>query len=313
MEAYSAVRDTDGTTAQDFELVVCLAEKRSHAYPVALLALRPSKSRIVGSKVNVQSRLRVITSFFDVIRSRQNVQPRVVHVDKDFSEISAIRQVWPTSSIHICLWHMKKAVERGLAQPPTEKGTLYNPEEVAHFLSSVSRNFLPLNPKAPKRTLVDPYHTLPNPVISPSPIPTPAAPASPTPLSPLSQFRSFMGNFIPAPPPPPLLDDEEASERRRLEYDDEDEEEPWELPFAEMNGGLNESNESRPKESEHVYPVEADESISMNEGITAEERRDRSQRKFREDVSFQILADFLSRLRTLVNLSVTDPSFGFDR
>jgi hypothetical protein len=186
---------------------------------------------------------------------------------------------------------MKKAAERGLAQPSSEKGTRYGPEEVALFLPSVDFNFLPLNPKKPNRVLRDPYRLpTPEPVAS-SPSPPPVSPPPVVPLSPLSQFRAFLDVFAPPVPAPAPLDDEEAAERRRLEYDDE-EEGPWEDTIEDAiedsSGGVAEVDSSGGRSNVNISSIEIDEPASRTESLTAEERRNASQKRFRDDVSLSL-------------------------
>ena len=40
--------------------------------------------------------------------------PTFFGTDKDFSEISAIRQVWPNATIQLCYWHARRAIRSKL-------------------------------------------------------------------------------------------------------------------------------------------------------------------------------------------------------
>ena len=36
------------------------------------------------------------------------IQPDFVHLDKDFAEIGAAKNVWPGIKVLICMWHAKR-------------------------------------------------------------------------------------------------------------------------------------------------------------------------------------------------------------
>ena len=51
-------------------------------------------------------------------------------VDKDTAEISAVRQVWPETTIQLCYWHSKRALRTKLKDPKkTANQQRYIPED----------------------------------------------------------------------------------------------------------------------------------------------------------------------------------------
>jgi len=71
------------------------------------------------------------------------LKPKFSHLDKDFSEISAVQMVWPQTSVQICLWHMKKAVDRRLARPKNEKRTPYYALDAQMVIPHLRLDFVP--------------------------------------------------------------------------------------------------------------------------------------------------------------------------
>ena len=54
--------------------------------------------------------------------------PTFFGTNKDFSEITAIRQVWPNASIQLCYWHARHAVRSKLtSRKTTTQGGEYKP------------------------------------------------------------------------------------------------------------------------------------------------------------------------------------------
>jgi hypothetical protein len=168
----------DGTTQGGWELTTVLAEDSLHSYPIALLLHRPSADRRgkKTTKAGKSSRVKLMREFFSAVRERCGSQPSIFHIDKDFAEVSALEQVWPSTKIQTCLWHLKKAITRRLRTAANAQRVSYSAAEVARFLPKVDRKFLPINAVAPKRTTRHPAPVPRNPL--PSSLHTPHAPTS---------------------------------------------------------------------------------------------------------------------------------------
>ena len=51
--------------------------------------------------------------------------------DKDFSQITAAKSIWPNIKVQICLWHIKKALKKRLADNTLPKTITYS-SYIAH-------------------------------------------------------------------------------------------------------------------------------------------------------------------------------------
>lgn len=45
------------------------------------------------------------------------VQPTFIKMDKDLGQIWAAREVWPQSTINLCLWHVLRAIKKRISNP----------------------------------------------------------------------------------------------------------------------------------------------------------------------------------------------------
>lgn len=148
----------DGTTNGGWDLITVLAEGHLHTYPVALLVHRPFEERRGKSttKARKSSRIRLMSPFLSAFKKECECQPSVLHVDKDFAEITAIEQVWPWIKIQTCLWHLKKAITRRLCTAGSKRVS-YSANEVRLVLHDVSTTVVPANATVPKQTIRNPF------------------------------------------------------------------------------------------------------------------------------------------------------------
>lgn len=139
----------DGTTTDGWEICAAIAEHKGHGYPSSYLALRPSVS---GREARLKSdlvakaghRKRLTTAWFEAIKARQ-VSPTFIHLDKDFSEVSAAELVWPDAKVSLCLWHIERAVGVKLGYGPNTFKTMYYPLDAKDIIPSLDPTFLPSN------------------------------------------------------------------------------------------------------------------------------------------------------------------------
>jgi hypothetical protein len=72
----------------------------------------------------------------------QGIEPYLVHLDKDFSEISAVRGTWPSVALQICFWHAIEAFKSRLSSPPPSRST-YHPLDAEEIVPDLDVTFLP--------------------------------------------------------------------------------------------------------------------------------------------------------------------------
>ena len=48
---------------------------------------------------------------------QHDIKPLFIKMDKDRGQIWAAREIWPTATISLCLWHVLRAVRRRLLEP----------------------------------------------------------------------------------------------------------------------------------------------------------------------------------------------------
>jgi hypothetical protein len=71
------------------------------------------------------SKMEIIRRWLESVK-KVGVDPEVLHLDKDFAEVSAARLVFPSTSISLCYWHVKDAWDCRLSQPPSESPKYYS-------------------------------------------------------------------------------------------------------------------------------------------------------------------------------------------
>ena len=134
------------TTSEGYELLALVAEHNLKAYIVAMMFLRPRASQPVMDSAARQrrqgARTALIKSWLSALKAR-GLAPWLVHLDKDFSEISAVREVWTDAYMQICLWHALKAVETRLAGPPSKKRVVYYPDDAKDVIPELDPSWVP--------------------------------------------------------------------------------------------------------------------------------------------------------------------------
>ena len=63
---------------------------------------------------------------------------------KDLAQVNAARQVWPNIKVQLCLWHLKKAVNKRLADNKLPKVNNYNAGLARMSVDFIDDTFVPL-------------------------------------------------------------------------------------------------------------------------------------------------------------------------
>lgn len=108
-----AIDSTFGTNNAGMELFAVLAEYDGAGFPLAYcfcqtMALEPGPGR---SQPGAQTQ--ILCQFLQHLRGL-GLQPAFFGTDKDQSEISAIKHVWPEVTVQLCYWHVRRAIRAKL-------------------------------------------------------------------------------------------------------------------------------------------------------------------------------------------------------
>ncbi len=79
----------------------------------------------------------ILTQFLQPLKDA-GYSPTFFGCDKDNSEISAIRNVWPDATVQLCYWHAKRAIKKKLSDArKTVTQANYNPEKARSFVPTL--------------------------------------------------------------------------------------------------------------------------------------------------------------------------------
>ena len=84
----------------NLELYSLLGELDNAGFPLTYCLLS------TATAISSHKQTIALTAFLQQVQNKYNVTPSFTHVDKDFTEISALRRVWPGAKMQICLWHL---------------------------------------------------------------------------------------------------------------------------------------------------------------------------------------------------------------
>jgi len=118
-----------------FELYAVIGQQKGSGYPLAYLFLDNSKK---GDGV----RTLILAGFFNSLKHKE-LSPEFFLTDKDFAQINAALQVWPSTKIQLCLWHIERAINKRLADGSIPKTNSYNAELANTETNLVDVNFHP--------------------------------------------------------------------------------------------------------------------------------------------------------------------------
>jgi hypothetical protein len=133
------VDSTYRTNRASCELFGVIANINGAGFPVAYMYFKH-----IGDSTTSERNCKIpaLTAFFSAIR-RGGINPTFMFSDKDISEIQAIKNVWGSSCGRLCIWHLKKAVDRGLAQGRALE-MVYDVDEAMSEFNFVLPDFTPV-------------------------------------------------------------------------------------------------------------------------------------------------------------------------
>ena len=104
-------------------------------YPMAYLFLD-------NSKKEDGVRTSILSNFFNALHSK-DLRPDFFLTDKDWAQINAASRVWPSTKIQLCLWHVKRAIGKRLADSSISKRNNYNAAAAKADADFIDVNFHP--------------------------------------------------------------------------------------------------------------------------------------------------------------------------
>ncbi|KAI0074399.1 hypothetical protein K474DRAFT_1601490 [Panus rudis PR-1116 ss-1] len=126
---------TWNTNGGNYELFAAVADVEGSGIPLAFLFIQTTKDAASGAKE------KVLTRFLTALKEL-GVEPEYTLSDKDWSEINAMRTVWPKAKHQLCFWHALRTVKQRLAKTRERPGP-YNGVEACEEFSFIDATFLP--------------------------------------------------------------------------------------------------------------------------------------------------------------------------
>src|SRR5207237_2673811 len=116
-----------------FELYAIVGQINGAGYPMAYLFL--------GTAANTTgARTSALTQFFSTLYQNGLQSPEFFLTDKDWPQINAAKQTWPTTKIQLCYWHLRRAVKKRLADSSVNTN-IYDAEYANREVNIVDINF----------------------------------------------------------------------------------------------------------------------------------------------------------------------------
>lgn len=100
----------------------------------------------------------ILFEFFQSHKECGLMNPKFFLTDKDWAQINSAQQVWPNVKIQLCLWHLKKAVNKRLADNKLPKISNYNAKLARMSFNFIDETFIPLIPNDKKGFEFCPKH-----------------------------------------------------------------------------------------------------------------------------------------------------------
>jgi hypothetical protein len=147
-----------------------MGEIEGFGVPLAYCLLDTAQS------IAAHKRRRALASFLAAMHDRYNLNPDIVHTDKDFAEIGAAHDTWLHAKHQLCYWHLREAVRKRMAQSKLSTAPYHLFEANAEF-GFIDLGFLPrtkpdtADVDAEKRTAPPPQYHIPGPVNPPTRLP----------------------------------------------------------------------------------------------------------------------------------------------
>lgn len=122
---------TFGTNNAGLDLYAILAELDGTGVPLAYCFARR------GQSAAPRATSVILQQFLGYLRDA-GMHPTFFGLDKDFSEIRAVRQVWPAARIQLCFWHVKRAIRTKMASSNRVNAAVtYHPAEALELVSEL--------------------------------------------------------------------------------------------------------------------------------------------------------------------------------
>ncbi len=123
-------------------MFAAVADAKGSGIPLAFLLIRTTKEAVPGSKQTILER------FLRKLRAL-GVHPEFTLSDKDWSEINAMRAVWPNAKHQLCFWHALRAIKQRLAKNK-EHPAAYDAEAAHEKFEFIDLNFVPAAQQDPQ-------------------------------------------------------------------------------------------------------------------------------------------------------------------
>ena len=104
-----AMDATYGTNSAGIDLFAVLAEVDGTGVPLAYCFAETLASEDGKKQKDSGAITCLLTQFLRPLKT-SGFRPTFFRSDKDFSEIGAIKQIWPDTTIQLCYWHAKRAI-----------------------------------------------------------------------------------------------------------------------------------------------------------------------------------------------------------
>ncbi len=124
------------TNKSNFELFAAVGGAKGSGVPLAYCYIQTSPKADKGAKELILKR------FCNQLK-RRGVNPEFTLSDKDWSEINAMRAVWPDAKHQLCFWHALRAIKKRLCNSSERPGD-YDWMEANKEFAFVSSIFVPL-------------------------------------------------------------------------------------------------------------------------------------------------------------------------
>lgn len=135
-----------GTNGNNCELFAAVAGVEGSGVLLAYCLIQTSPEAGKGAKEET------LKSFLHHLK-KLGVNPEYTLTDKDWSEINAMRAVWPHTKHQLCFWHALRALKQRLAKNKTTPA-FYNVESDLGEFSFISRAFVPTGQRDPSAAVV---------------------------------------------------------------------------------------------------------------------------------------------------------------
>jgi hypothetical protein len=123
------------------ELFAILGNVNGAGFPIAYLYFKHNMQENEDS-LSSGCKIPALTAMFRSMHER-GFSPLFMFCDKDISEITSITNTWGRSTVRLCLWHLKQAVDRGLAKPRGQIPPIYDVGASIREFPFVDGHFLP--------------------------------------------------------------------------------------------------------------------------------------------------------------------------